>query len=641
MPDSIPNNDKTPGSSTSADGRCRPDHERRTLLKTAAATVAAATFGGGGNSTHADDGRFPILDRLQPCCSVQNTQAAQDYTVSLARFGGRLSNPIRELFLQSQRPDELHYSVMVIGSGYGASICAARISQVLQPHHRIAIIERGREWLPGAFPDTFPNVTRATRQQMAGPGQGQVTNPLGLYNLSFNDEVNILTGSALGGTSLINANVALRPHPETFHCGWPSALSDIETLTPFYNRAARQLSLSRTPFDAVPKVRKRRLTAEVLSNNPDNYDRSPVAVMYDYRYLDAELRNQHGMIQRPCTQCGNCITGCNVGAKNTLVYNYLPVAKWNGTDMFTQVQVDRIERLSGYYRLHLTYVDDSDGKITRHPLAINSRIVILGAGSLGSTEILLQSQSRSFVFSPALGRKWSANGDTIGFVVKTPDDTSIGGFSTCAKPSGPVGTTVQTTLNFFDRPGLENKFIIQEAAIPRGVANLFAILLRDKSLDHSMVMLGMGHDEGRGEFVWKDGRYQIKWPGLKDSDYRKMMFREFTQIGQIEGQRYKRLKAFGDNLVTVHPLGGCRMADTPECGVVNHLGQVFDGRDGGLADAWGQPAVHPGLYVADGSVIPTPLGVNPYLTICAVTERIAAHLIRDPQYADLFAAPGG
>jgi cholesterol oxidase len=151
-----------------------------------------------------------------------------------------------------------------------------------------------------------------------------------------------------------------------------------------------------------------------------------------------------------------------------------------------------------------------------------------------------------------------------------------------------------------------------------------------------MVMLGMGHDAARGQFVWKDGRYQISWPGLKDSEYRQMMFREFEQIGQIEGKKYKRLKAFGDNLVTVHPLGGCAMADAPDCGVVNDLGQVFDGHCGGYTDAFGRPAVHTGLYVADGAVIPTALGVNPYLTICAVSERIAAHLIHDPQYADMF-----
>ncbi len=609
------------------------DPSRRTLLKAAVSLPIL-----GAAQTAAADDRFPRPARARACATSDKAIAADDYCRSLTRFGGRLSNPIRDLFLLAEHPDELHYSVILIGSGYGASICAARISQALNPQHRIAILERGKEWIPGTFPDTFLDVSRAARQQLTGLTKGQVTNPLGLFNISFNKEVNILSGSALGGTSTINANVAMRPHSETFKQGWPAALSDIEVLTPYYDMAARQLSLSRTPLDLVPKIRKRRITAEILSGNPDHYDRSPVAVMYDCRYLDDELRNQHGMIQRPCTLCGDCITGCNVGAKNTLVYNYLPVAKWNGTDMYTQVQVDRIEKRAGYYRLHLTYIDDSHGEITRHPLAINARVVILGAGSLGSSEILIHSQNDTFQFSPMLGKRWSANGDVIGFVLNTPDATNIGGIGTCEPGCRwPIGSTVQSTLNFFDQPGLENKFIIQEAAIPRGVSNLFSFLLRDKYLDSSMVMLAMGHDGSRGELIWKDGRLQVHWPNLKKSEYRQMIFRVFDEIGRVEGERYKRLRAFGDNLVSVHPLGGCAMADDPRCGVVNQFGQVYDGYCGGYADQFGQAAVHHGLYIADGAVIPTSLGVNPYLTICAVAERIAAHLVRNPVFADLFA----
>jgi cholesterol oxidase len=254
--------------------------------------------------------------------------------------------------------------------------------------------------------------------------------------------------------------------------------------------------------------------------------------------------------------------------------------------------------------------------------------------------VLLSSQSEQFCFSSALGQRWSANGDAIGFVLDVPGETTVGGYGACCPSIGPVGTTVQTTLNFFDRPGLENKFIVQDAAIPRGVSSLFRILLGDGDLNQSMVMLAMGHDEGRGQIVWKDGRYQIVWPGLRDSAYRLQMFREFERIAAAEGGRYKRLKAFGSNLVSVHPLGGCAMSDDPACGVVNHLGQVFDGAGGCGWGAGNGAAIHNGLYVADGSVIPTALGVNPYLTICAVSERIAAHLVRQPEYADLFEFAG-
>jgi len=165
---------------------------------------------------------------------------------------------------------------------------------------------------------------------------------------------------------------------------------------------------------------------------------------------------------------------------------------------------------------------------------------------------------------------------------------------------------------------------------------LFTLLLKDKELNHSMVMLGMGHDGANGRIIMKDGRYQIKWPGLRDSEYRMMVFEEFERLAKAHGGRYKRLKAFGYNLVTVHPLGGCGMSDHPEYGTTNHLGQVYDGELRECFD--GRPAVHHGLYIADGSVIPTALGVNPYMTIGAISERIANHIVNNPDHADLFLA---
>ena len=80
------------------------------------------------------------------------------------------------------------------------------------------------------------------------------------------------------------------------------------------------------------------------------------------------------------------------------------------------------------------------------------------------------------------------------------------------------------------------------------------------------------------------------------------------------------------------------MSDAPECGAVNHLGQVYDFNRGGYLDPMtGMPSVHQGLYVADGSVIPTALGVNPYMTIGALSERIAQHIVANPAHSDLFA----
>ena len=147
----------------------------------------------------------------------------------------------------------------------------------------------------------------------------------------------------------------------------------------------------------------------------------------------------------------------------------------------------------------------------------------------------------------------------------------------------------------------------------------------------------MGHDEAAGRVEKRKGRYQVKWDGLKDSAYRKMVFGEFERLAAAHGGRYKRLKAFGNNMVTVHPLGGCGMSDDPNGGPTNHLGQVYDFAGGGSIDSrTGQLAVHEGLYVADGSLIPTALGVNPYMTIGALSDRVATHIVNNPVNQDLF-----
>ena len=635
----------TPNSTTKPSKR---NPNRRAILKGVAAT---ATTLAGSKCASAQQkpqkrqrgGLVQVAKRTKTKDSSLKQQATMDYERSLAAYGGRLANPIRDLALTANKSKvEVPFAVTIIGSGYGSSILAARLSQQLRDDQRICILERGKEWVPGTFPDTFANVSNMSRANIAGPTRGLATQPLGLFNVMFNDEVNILNGSGLGGGSLINASIALRPDAEVFQQSkWPEALRDITTLQPHFESVARNLSLSRTPFDQTPKVRVRRLAAERLSRDPRVFDRSNVSVMYDYRHLDQSLRNRQGMIQRPCTLCGDCINGCNIGAKNTLAMNYLPVAKHNGTEMYTQVEVKSINKMDGYYRINMEYVNDEHNKITRHAVSVNSKIVVLGAGSPASAGILLDSQAPNFQFSPFLGRGWSCNGDTIGFVIKLPPGTNIGGQGAFATDKPPVGPTVQTSLHLHKDKPLHQRLLVQDAAIPRGVSNLFTFLLGDPPMDNSMVMLGMGHDTGEGRLVKKAGRWQIKWEGLKGSPYRHMVFKEFERIAAAHGGKYKRLKAFGDNLVTVHPLGGCGMSDDPLYGTTNHLGEVFDGRQGGhvgcnSAAGRGSAAVHEGLYVADGSLMSSALGVNPFMTIGALSERVAQHIMRNPAWSGLF-----
>src|SRR5690606_38883849 len=103
-----------------------------------------------------------------------------------------------------------------------------------------------------------------------------------------------------------------------------------------------------------------------------------------------------------------------------------------------------------------------------------------------------------------------------------------------------------------------------------------SVLLQDKDLTRSMLLLSMGHDGSKGCIGLNEHGPTISWPGAKESEYRQRVRHRFAQIAQAHGGQFKYLKAFGDNLVTVHPLGSCAMSDDPDCGVVNGRGQVYD-----------------------------------------------------------------
>ncbi len=567
-------------------------------------------------------------------------RAREDYRRSMDRFGGKLSNDIEQLFKTSTKEHTEQFDVIVIGSGYGASICAARLAPHLKPGRRLAMIERGKEWVPGDYKDTFAGINAEARGQLTGRAKRTVVNPLGLHNVIMNDEVNIWTGNGLGGGSLINANIALVPDRDVFcQFKWPAALRDRDVLNPHFMRVAAGLNLTRTPFDLTSKVATRRKSAELLHPYDGFYDRSPMAVMYDNRYLDQDNRNPQQMVQRPCTLCGDCITGCNVGAKNTLAMNFLPLARSHGAEIYTQVEVRSIEKINDLYKLNLVYYDDRNCGVTPRYTSVWTRMLILGAGSPGSASILLKSADAGMTFSKALGHRWSGNGDTVGFVIKRKNCSKIGGVGAYDDKQDAIGPTVQTSLNYKHRPRLEDRFLIQDAAIPRAAVNLFRFLMNDPEMDNSMVMLGMGHDGAIGRIELLNGRPTIRWPGLKDAPFRQAMWDEFDRIARAEGGRYKRLAAFGDNLVSVHPLGGCALADDPEDGVVNDRGQVFDGSRGGGVSGPGlnsSAAVHKGLYIADGSIIPSSLGCNPLMTISALSERIAEGILADSQHSELF-----
>ncbi len=581
-----------------------------------------------------------VLGRRKTGDSLLKQRAIQDYRQNMAQFGGQMSAPATGLLQARPRGVPWQFEVLVVGSGYGASVAAARIAARLKPGYRLAVLERGREWVPGTFPDRLPDVLQESRLELLGKKKGQIHKPTGLFNVQQFEEISVLSGSGLGGSSLINANVAIRPDADVFTQNiWPMALRDRGYLDPYFQLAEYELGVAQEPWDHTHKMIAQRKAAEYLQSSGASYEAAKLTLTRAAS-CGLPVLNRQGMLQRACIDCGDCMSGCNVGAKNTLAQNYLPLARRAGAEFYTQTEVHRFEKVDGYFRVYFThYLDDGQGGYRNCHGVTTTRVLILGAGSLGSTELLMRSQSSAVQLSSRLGCSWTGNGDALGFIRKSQYPTGIGGFSAYPTSRAKVGPTIQTNLTYPNR-SLAGRVLIQDGAVARAYATALGVLKRDLDLDQTLVLLGMGHDGAGGKvYLNESGFAQISWPSLLDSDYRKLIRGEFARVAEALGGEYEYLKIFGQRMISVHPLGGCGMSDDPACGVVNHKGQVFDAQSGGDASSCaGTARVHVGLYVIDGAILPTSIACNPLLTISAIAERCANHLVVEPEFADLFAA---
>ena len=467
---------------------------RRQVLTMASGAAAISLL---GSDAKADLDLFHLRShwkRRESRLTSLKTQAIQDYRLSVLPYGGRLSNPPEQL--QQHAADGTILDVLVVGSGYGGAVNAARLAERLRPGGQLAVLERGREWVPGTFPDTLDGLMNESRRGVLGPGRKRFKNPLGLLDLSFHDEFYVLSGSGLGGGSLINAGVAVAPDPDVFRQScWPAALRDIRTLTPYFDLVAHELNLQVIDCDT-DKVRALQYVAHRQPGGRATTKRASVTAAFRGRGL-VQGRNRQGMIQRPCTLCGDCSTGCNVGAKSTLPMTYLPWAKRFGAQLYTQTEVDFLQHDGQAYCVHFTQHQDTATGVRSCRGRVRARIVILSAGSLGSTGILLRSQSSQLPFSPCLGTRWSGNGDTYGFLVRSHTPTNAGGVGAYATDQPPVGVTQQMHL-FLHHEQLRARMLLQEGAVPRAFANALGGLVGDLDLDRSMAFFGLGHDGAKG-----------------------------------------------------------------------------------------------------------------------------------------------
>lgn len=535
------------------------------------------------------------------------------------------------------------YDVIVIGSGYGGGVSASRLSRA---GLSVAVFERGREFLTGEFPSRFPDLKNELQVRGTVMPQGPET---ALYDVRVGKDMHVLVGCGLGGGSLVNAGVALRPDQRVFDDPvWPGQIRQDGLLDEGYRRA--ESWLRPMAHDRAADMTKYQSLAKARPALADDYETELIAPRVVVSFEEQE--NAAGITQPACTLCGDCCGGCNVGAKNTVALTYLPDAVRHGAELFTHAKVRTIEKCTdGSWTVDILRLD-TDKTAPDQTLSVTAKTVILSAGTLGTSEILLRSAKKGLALSDRLGHRFSANGDIIAFGYgATETVNSVGVGHPKRVEDMDVGASVSGQIEVHDDDTLENQLTVQEGAIPSALAPILPYLFVPngrivgalKSLingvykgpfKHLQTFFAVSHDSASGRFTLDDDQLALSWPNAKDEDVYKRLDGVIERIVNTSGGSYVKNPlsgtVMGHQPATAHPLGGCAMASDSSGGVVNHKGQVFDpGKNDETAGNQATTHVHDGLYVVDGSVIPRSLGCNPLLTITALAERAMAHFAID------------
>ncbi|RYN30962.1 hypothetical protein AA0115_g4594 [Alternaria tenuissima] len=463
----------------------------------------------------------------------------------------------------------------------------------------------------------------------------------GLYHTVKGEGQDVFLGCGLGGTSLINAGVFLKPDERLLEAAeWPKEIRENPAgLEQYYVRAERMLQPTAFPT-RYPKPRKLAVferQADSLGLQ-DNFYRPPLTTTF------CSSTNQAGIHMGESTGSGNECTGVNDGSKNSVLVTYLYDAWARGAELFCGINVRHVkkeDRGKGY-KVFYEVSNGGGGKTKKWVRA--REVVFLGAGALGTTEVLLRSQRYGLDTSPLLGQKFTGNGDMLAFAYNCKHDIGSLGHEALGKMSskscGPTITACIDMRGSTHAKNVRDGYIIQDGAIPGALAPVIQSLLetqttaipsessstrgnllarlknwilgpyaRGGSVNRTLVYLTMSHDENEGQMVLEDDAVVLRWSGI--GSQKRSAHLDSVLLEMTENLGGKLVKA---PCITVHPLGGAIMSDdgTGLGGVVNHRGQLLVGKG---------HEVYEGIICVDGSIIPTSLGVNPCATITALAER--------------------
>ncbi len=536
----------------------------------------------------------------------------------------------------SSRSRDYDFDFIVVGSGFGGSVTAHRLTE---KGYKVAVMEMGRRWTPENLPHTSWSLHRwFWRPNLALRG---------FFSMRFFRHVTILHGCAVGGGSITYACTLLRPPEKVWESGTWRGLADWKSEMPqHYDTASRMLGvIENRILGPADRLLQRVATAAGVG---DTFYRTHVAILEPPEGQQGGVTvpdpyfGGEGPERTTCTACGGCMMGCRHGAKNTLDKNYLYFAEKHGAQVFAETKVVDVRPLDGITDGSAGYevcTVRSTPRIRRDPQRFTCRGIVFAASSLGTMELLFHLKDKGSLpaISDQLGKRVRTNSESligvrvpgskqdlskgvaIGSGVYIDEHTHI---ETVRYPEGSDTMGMLATILTGGRPGpgrvalwMKNLVVslllhpIKTIRIlqPFGWAKEAVILLCMQALE--------GHIDMRWERHWF-------WPFRKFLVSRGHKVPTFIPAANDFAEKFARM-AGGTAMSmlpeilfnvpgTAHCLGGCTMADSPAHGVVDYRNRVFGYKN---------------MYVCDGSVVAANLGVNPSLTITALTERATSFIL--------------
>ncbi|MEN0071933.1 MAG: GMC family oxidoreductase [Propionicimonas sp.] len=556
-----------------------------------------------------------------------------------------------------------HVDAVVVGSGFGASVAAYRLAGA---GRSVVLLERGRAYPPGSFARNPYEMSRAFWEPK--------DELFGLFDVRSFRKIESIVSAGLGGGSLIYANVLLRkderwfvhdsPLPGGGYEHWPIGRHDLDRHD---DAVEAMMTPTPNPYPDLPKSKALREAAASLGLE---CFAPPLAISFSARPGEPPVAKQvieppaygnlHESTRLTCRLCGECDIGCNEGAKNTLDHTYLSAARFHGADLRTLAEVYGVTPLptGGYEVRYLQYSDEpgADGRRARTPLTLTCDHLLLGAGTFGTTALLLKNRVALPALGRAVGSRFSGNGDLLTFCMGAHEATSGHGMRLIDGSYGPVITTAIRRPDGVDEQGAGRGYYVQEAGFPEFANWLIetaqvgsqltraASMLRDlvayklkrrnestisaevaklvgqgRLTSSSIPLLGMGRDTPDGRITLNDGELDVEWTSATSMAYFESMRATMRSVSDTLGADFRDNPLWWTKrVVTVHPLGGAPMG--------RHVHE-------GVVDTWGESFGHPGLFVVDGAAVPGPVGPNPSLTIAAMADRAVEHLLERPRPA--------